>query len=392
MTDPVSALFADFDRGTISRRQLLQALGVAAVAAPMTAFGQGRCAAPLAGTPVCDTTLLPPPFEPTGWKTVLLDHFHLQVAEPEREAAFYQALMGWKVRSTEGGKIMMDIGDWGGVLIRGGLTPPTPPAAPPAGGDSAGRGRGRGGGGRRANWDGYCWGIEPWDTATVEAELKKRGLNPVADHAGDFKSFHVKDPDGMDVQISNGNRKNRRTTPATGTLAVAPPFESTGWKTVYLDHISFQVSSYKETVAFYKALLGWTSGRDEGSQANVTVAPEFGGLIIRGGNALAPGGAGASLWNSGRGGRGRGAADTAGGRGAAPPAVLPVVRGARMDHISFGIADFDYTKVLAELQKRGLRASEDTGGNTPIATASYKSYHTTTPNGFDLQIANKVSA
>jgi predicted enzyme related to lactoylglutathione lyase len=388
MTDPVAALFADFDRGTISRRHLLQALGIAAVGAPMTAFAQGRCVAPLAGTPVCDTTVLPPPFEPTGWKTVLLDHFHLQVAEPEREAAFYQALMGWKVRSTEGGKIMMDIGDWGGVLIRGGITPPPAPAR----GDSAGGrgGRGGGGGGRRANWDGYCWGIEPWDTATVEAELKKRGLNPVADHSGDFKSFHVKDPDGMDVQVSNGNKKNRRMTPATGKLDIAPPFESTGWKTVYLDHISFQASSYKETVAFYKALLGWTSSRDEGSQANVTVAPEFGGLIIRGGNALAPGGAGASLWNTGRGRRG-GAADTA-GRGGAPLPVLPVVRGARMDHISFGIADFEYTKVLAELQKRGLSARVDTGGSTPIETATYKSYHTTTPNGFDLQVSNKVSA
>ena len=62
-----------------------------------------------------------------------------------------------------------------------------------------------------ALWDGFCWGISPWDTNKVEAALKARGLNPVADHSGkDFQSFHVKDPDGMDVQISNGTRKNRR--------------------------------------------------------------------------------------------------------------------------------------------------------------------------------------
>ena len=34
-------------------------------------------------------------------------------------------------------------------------------------------------------WDSFCWGIEPWDTNKVEAALKKRGLNPVADHSGD---------------------------------------------------------------------------------------------------------------------------------------------------------------------------------------------------------------
>jgi hypothetical protein len=43
-----------------------------------------------------------------------------------------------------------------------------------------------------------------WDTAAVKAELKRRGLNPRPDMVGeDFKSFHVLDPDGWDLQISN---------------------------------------------------------------------------------------------------------------------------------------------------------------------------------------------
>ena len=42
---------------------------------------------------------------------------------------------------------------------------------------------------------------------------------------------------------------------------------------------------------------------------------------------------------------------------------------------------------LAELSRRGLMAREDTGGRGDIHTASFKSYHTTTPNGFDLQIS-----
>jgi hypothetical protein len=82
--------------------------------------------------------------------------------------------------------------------------------------------------------------------------LRARGLSPVADNQGkDFQSFHVKDPDGFDLQISNGNRRNRRQGAANGKTPSPAPFEATSWKTVWLDHISFEVSNYKETAAFY---------------------------------------------------------------------------------------------------------------------------------------------
>jgi len=48
------------------------------------------------------------------------------------------------------------------------------------------------------------FGVQPWDTDKVKAELERRGLAPRPDMVGDkFKSFHVKDPDGWDLQISN---------------------------------------------------------------------------------------------------------------------------------------------------------------------------------------------
>src|SRR4051812_30078403 len=128
MEDLLSKLFNDFDRGMISRRHLLQALGMAAVTAPITGFGQGSCGGARADAPECNKTPFPAPFAPTGWKTVLLDHFSLQVAELDKEAAYYNALMGWKVRSNDGKKIVMDIGNFGGVVMRGGL--PLPPPAP----------------------------------------------------------------------------------------------------------------------------------------------------------------------------------------------------------------------------------------------------------------------
>lgn len=360
----LNTLFADFDRGLLSRRQLLGALGLAVAINPASAFAQGQCGGARKGTPECDTTPAKLPFAPTGWTTTLLDHFACQVVDYSKEAAFYAAIMNWPIRSDDGKQAVLDIGDWGGLVLRGGyVAPPAPPTSPPSAAPApAGAGAGRPPGPRaprNAAFDGMCWGIDPWDTKTVEAELNKRGLSPVADHHGDFQSFHVKDPDGFDLQVSNGSRRNRRMTPATGKTSAPAPFEPTPWKTVWLDHISFEVTSYKETAAFYHALLGWTLGEDEGSQTTCQIG-DVGGIIIRRGN-----------------------------RGPVEPGAA---RRAGMGHISFGITPFDPDAVKAELTKRGLNAREDTGGRGDIHTAAYKSYHTTTPNGYDLQISATTRA
>jgi catechol 2,3-dioxygenase-like lactoylglutathione lyase family enzyme len=356
MSDDLIRLFSAFDRGLLSRRQLLAGLGAAVAIRPATAFAQGQCGGERKGTPECDPTPAKLPFEPTGWKTVLLDHLSCQVVDYPKEAAYYAALMNWKIRSDDGTQAVLDIGDWGGLVLRGGYQAP-PPSADPA---PVGRGGGPGGAPRaprNAAFNGFCWGIEPWDAKKVEAELRKRGLTPVADnHGSDFQSFHVKDPDGFDLQISNGSRRNRRQGPASGKTSAPAPFEATSWKTVWLDHISFEVSNYKETVAFYTALLGWNPGTDEGSQSQCQIG-DIGDIIIRRGN-----------------------------RGA-NAAAAPGPRRASMGHISFGIAGFEPDAVKAELEKRGLSARVDTGGRGDIHTSSYKSYHTTTPNGFDLQIS-----
>ena len=382
MQDEITRLFADFDRGKISRRTLLQALGFAAVAAvPLNAFAQGRCGGARAGTPDCDTTPGKAPFAPTGWKTVYMDHFSLQCADYKKEAAYYATLMNWKVRSDDGTKIYMDIGDdVGGVMLRGGYVapPPPPPRVLTPAESTAAAARGGRGGPRTpltAVWDSYCWGIEPWDTKKVEAELAKRGLNPVADHDGkNFQSFHVKDPDGFDVQISNGNKKNRRLGAATAALPAPAPFDPTGWKTTWLDHISFAVTNYKESTAWYEALLGWKGQGDEGSQNECQIG-ELGNIIIRGTSGMV-----------------RPGADSTAGRGGL--AMAPTARHAVINHISFGISPWDTDGVAAELTKRGLTASPDTGGKGDIhdEAAKYKSYHTRTPGGWDLQISNATQA
>ena len=353
------------DERILSRRDVLRTAAFAAVASPFAAaLGQGRCLRRF-GSPGCDTTAIAPVFEKTGWKTTALDSLTMVVADYRQEAAFYNALMGWTLRSDDGKQAVMDMGDRGTIILRG---------APP--GTFADTG-GRGGGGRAASHaivESFGFAIAPWDAKKVEAALRARGLSPVPEHSGSFESFHIKDPDGFPLQVSNG-KHDRRT--AVAPKLDFPPFPPTGWKTVWLDHLSFSVTNYKQSTSFYCNLLGWTPTYDEGSQ-NECLIGEVGDIIIRGGNPLDP--------QFGRGG-GRG-----GGRGDTTATAAAPLRRARIDHISFGISPWDTDKVKEELEKRGLRARVDTGGRGDIHTASYKSYHTTTPNGYDLQISATTKA
>ena len=364
--NPIDKLLLELDSGQVTRRDLLRALGLAALAVPAVSFAQGGDSTARRGRgnrAPGDTTHAPAPFDPTGWRTVWLDHITYQCTDYAKAAAFYAALMGWKVRSDDGQRAVLDIGDdIGGIIMTNGFVPPPPAPNPPAN-DSAGgsRGGGRGGGGARAprtaRITNLAWGIESWDTNTVDAELKRRGLDPQADHAGDFKSFHIKDPDGFDIQVTNGTKANRRKGgSASGKLSAPLPFEPTGWKTVWLDHISYGCSDYRRTVAFYEALLGWTPGRFTGVQSMVDIG-DVGGAIIRN----RPGGM------------------------------------TNIDHISFGIDGFDPDRVEADLMKRGLGSpsrqdpahlATDTGGGGDIHTSQFKSYHTPDPFGWDLQISN----
>ena len=342
----------------ISRRAALQTLGFAAVGAPLSLSAQGRGMLTI-GTPGCNTTGIAPLFPPTGWKTTALDHVTFRVADYRKEAAFYIALMGWTLRDDNGQQAVLDMGDWGSAIFR--------QAAP--GSMDAPTGGGRGGP-VHAVVESFAFAIEPWNAAKVEAELKRRGLNPIADHDGKgFESFRVKDPDGWALQICNGDGLVKtRKTPATATLSEPAPFAATGWKTVWLDHFSFNASNYKASASFYTNLLGWAPTYDEGSQ-NELLMGEVGDIIVRGGNPLDP---------------------TFG--------QTPARRaGGQIDHISFGIAPWDTDGVKEALEKRGLRAQIDTSSRhlgpdgtwipDEIHTAAFKSYHTATPNGFNLQIS-----
>jgi len=216
----------------------------------------------------------------------------------------------------------------------------------------------------------FAWVIDNWDARKVAAALEQRGMTPVAENKGAFESFRVKDPDGWSLQICNQKGlSSARKRPSSARLQEPSPFAPTGWKTVWLDHMSFRVSNYKRSASFYTNLLGWQRTYDEGSQNELMVG-EIGDVLCRGGNPFVP------------------------GQEARTSSGNP---GASIDHISFGIAPWDVEAVRGALESRGLRAQIDTssahlGPNNKIDQddiyqAAFQSYHTETPNGFNLQIS-----
>jgi len=213
MENVIERLLSDFERGRMSRRQLIQSLALAAAAA---APGGTLLAAGAQ-----NTSTIPPPHDPAPWKTVWLDHISYAVSDYRRSTAFYRDPMGWTVKNDNGTtQCTLDINGLGEIIIRnnrqgrgdtqaGGSAPAS--TAPSGAANAPAQGAGRG---NRPPITGVInhvsWGVQPWDTDKVKAELERRGLNPRPDMVGDnFKSFHVLDPDGWDLQISNQTRDTR---------------------------------------------------------------------------------------------------------------------------------------------------------------------------------------
>jgi len=185
----INGLLQDFEKGKMTRRQLIQSLALAAAAAPVATVG-----AQTAST-------IPPAAGPAAFKTVWLDHISYAVTDYRKSTAFYRDLMGWEIRNDNGkNQCTMKIGDIGEIIIRNRREPDAAGAAgaqtPPAPITGV--------------INHVSYGIDKWNTEGVKAELEKRGLKPRPDMVGDnFKSFHVKDPDGWDLQISNVTKERR---------------------------------------------------------------------------------------------------------------------------------------------------------------------------------------
>lgn len=159
MEHVIARMLEDFEHGKITRRQLIQSLVLAATAAgPAFAIG-----------PAGD--------ERKGFSAVAINHISYQVADYAKTRDFYADLFGLKVVADTGKQCCLVLNDSNTFIIpRNAPSEVTPPRI-----------------------DHIAYTVAGWNKSGVEAELKRRGLNPRADTDN---SFHVTDPNGFDLQIS----------------------------------------------------------------------------------------------------------------------------------------------------------------------------------------------
>ena len=152
-------MLGQFERGRVSRRQLVQmiALGMTAAA--------GATRAHAATAPQ------------RGFKAVAVNHISFGVADYARTRDFYADLLGMAVSGDDGSQCYLKFGADSFRIARKSQAPGAAPLVDP-----------------------LCYTIEDWDKEAVEAELRRRGLNPEPDTD---ESFHVRDPDGYRLQIGS---------------------------------------------------------------------------------------------------------------------------------------------------------------------------------------------
>jgi len=160
MEHRIGKLPHDFEQGRMDRRQLIRSIAVAAAAASAAA-AEGK-----------------------GFKAVTVNHISYTVADYAKTRDFYADLLGMKVSQDNGRQCYMSFGDT--FLLPRNARPnaKTPQPTPRV--------------------DHIAYTIDNWNTKEVEAELRRRGLEPRPDTEN---SFHVKDPDGFDLQISGKDMK-----------------------------------------------------------------------------------------------------------------------------------------------------------------------------------------
>jgi len=160
MEQVIANLVRDFESGKLSRRELIRSLTLTATAATVAT------AAPAA--------------QGNGFKAVAVNHISYGVADYARTRDFYAGLLGMTVGNDDGKQCTLGFGD-SFIVARKSREPESKP------------------------WvDHFAITIDSWDRALVEAELKRRGLEPRPDTDD---SFIVKDPDGYSLQISGRGMK-----------------------------------------------------------------------------------------------------------------------------------------------------------------------------------------
>src|SRR5262245_48818648 len=150
MESIISNLVARFEQGSLSRRDLVRGLAL------LAASGTAAAAQDL------------------NFKAATIDHVSLQVADLQRSVEFYQKMFGFSVVSQEQARSIMRLGNTRTLVSLNRESP-------------------------AGIIDHFAIGIPRFNREAAARYVRERGATPLE---GNFAGFHVKDPDGIRVQIS----------------------------------------------------------------------------------------------------------------------------------------------------------------------------------------------
>ena len=150
MTSTIAKMLEGYEKGKMSRRDLVQGLAL------LTATAGTAAAA--------------------GFQGDSINHISLYVSNLQRSTDFYQRGFGCSVNKRDGNNQLIFGKNF--LVLR--------PGSPPG------------------KVDHFAIGVDNFNQEAATADLKARGANPISQQGGDF-GFHILDPDGFPVQISGNN-------------------------------------------------------------------------------------------------------------------------------------------------------------------------------------------
>jgi catechol 2,3-dioxygenase-like lactoylglutathione lyase family enzyme len=147
----ISNLLTGFEKGALTRRELIRGLAMLTAASGTAAAG----------------------LQEAGFKGAKIDHVSIQVSNLQRSIDFYQRVFGLSVVSEDKSNEIVRLGI-SKTLVSLHHKSPT------------------------GIVDHFAIGVDPFNKESITRDLKQRGANPEENiDAG----FHIKDPEGLSVQI-----------------------------------------------------------------------------------------------------------------------------------------------------------------------------------------------
>ena len=155
MESMISNLLTRFEKGALSRRELVRGLALLA-ASGTAATGQ----------------------EEIDFKTAEIDHVSIQVADMQRSVDFYQKMFGFSVISQDQPLGIVRLGTNRSLVSLNRQSP-------------------------AGIVDHFAIGVPRFNKEAAARYVRQRGANPEDDP---YAGLHIKDPDGINVQIFNQRR------------------------------------------------------------------------------------------------------------------------------------------------------------------------------------------